>query len=143
VLELVKADKDRERRQVAIVDARGRVHAHTGSGCRAWAGHVTGEGFSAQGNILAGEGVVDAMAAAFRASEGELAERLLGALEAGQRAGGDRRGQRSAALLVVRKDGGYGGNNDRYVDLRVEDHEAPVAELKRLLALYWRDRLGR
>jgi uncharacterized Ntn-hydrolase superfamily protein len=143
VAALVEADADRDRRQVALVDARGRVAAHTGTGCREWAGHLEGDGFSVQGNILAGEQVLAAMAKAFRESEGELAERLVTALEAGQGAGGDRRGQRSAALLVVRKNGGYGGNNDRYVDLRVEDHEAPIAELKRLLALYWRDRLGR
>ncbi len=143
VAALTAADAERDRRQLGIVDAKGRAAAFTGAGCLAWAGHRTGENFTAQGNILAGEKVVDAMAGAFVAAKGELADRLVEALAAGQRAGGDKRGQQSAALLVVRKNGGYGGNNDRYIDLRVEDHEKPIAELKRLLDLYKRDRLGR
>jgi len=142
---LLRADAGRARRQVGIVDAAGRAAAHTGEECHAWAGHRTGEGYTVEGNILAGKEVVDAMAKAFEASagQGELADRLMAALAAGQRAGGDRRGQQSAALLVVRKNSGYGGNNDRYIDLRVEDHEKPIAELSRLLALYKRERLGR
>jgi len=143
VAALTKGDADRERRQVGIVDAKGRAAAFTGKECLDWAGHRTGEGFSVQGNILVKKEVVDAMADAFVAAKGELADRLMEALEAGQRAGGDKRGMQSAALLVVRKNGGYGGNNDRYIDLRVEDHEKPIAELKRLLVLYKRDRLGR
>jgi uncharacterized Ntn-hydrolase superfamily protein len=143
VAALTATDPGRDRRQLGIVDARGRAAAYTGTGCLAWAGHRTGENFTAQGNILAGEKVVDAMAQAFVAAQGELADRLMEALAAGQRAGGDKRGQQSAALLVVRKNGGYGGNNDRYIDLRVEDAKEPIEELKRLLALYKRDRLGR
>jgi len=143
VAALTAADGDRDRRQVGIVDAQGRAAAHTGARCNAWAGHKVGEHFAAQGNILAGEKVVDAMAEEFAEAHGELADRLLAALAEGQRAGGDKRGQQSAALLVVRKNAGYGGNNDRYIDLRVEDHEKPIAELKRLLDLYKRDRLGR
>jgi uncharacterized Ntn-hydrolase superfamily protein len=143
VAALTEADAGRDRRQLGIVDARGRAAAYTGKGCHAWAGHRTGDGFAVQGNILVGPEVLDAMAAAFLAARGELADRLVEALAAGQRAGGDRRGQQSAALLVVRKNGGYGGNNDRYVDLRVEDGKEPIVELKRLLALYKRDRLGR
>jgi len=140
---LTSADPDRERRQVGIVDAKGHAAAFTGAECQEWAGHKTGDGFSVQGNILAGEKVVDAMADAFLAAKGELADRLVEALEAGQRAGGDKRGMQSAALLVTRKNGGYGGNNDRYIDLRVEDAKEPITELKRLLDLYKRVRLGR
>jgi uncharacterized Ntn-hydrolase superfamily protein len=140
---LTSADPARDRRQLGVVDAKGRAAAYTGAACLAWAGHRTGDGFSVQGNILAGPKVADAMAEAFLAAKGELADRLVAALAAGQRAGGDKRGQQSAALLVVRRNGGYGGNNDRYIDLRVEDHEKPIEELKRLLELYKRDRLGR
>jgi uncharacterized Ntn-hydrolase superfamily protein len=143
VATLTGADGGRDRRQLGIVDAKGRAAAFTGGACLDWAGHRTGDGFAAQGNILAGKRVVDAMADAFVASKGELADRLLDALAAGQRAGGDKRGMQSAALLVVRKNGGYGGNNDRYIDLRVEDGKDPIAELKRLLDLYKRARLGR
>jgi uncharacterized Ntn-hydrolase superfamily protein len=143
VATLTGADADRDRRQVGIVDAKGRAAAHTGAGCLDWAGHRTGEGFTVQGNILAGKPVVDAMADGFVAAKGELADRLVEALAAGQRAGGDKRGMQSAALLVTRKNGGYGGNNDRYIDLRVEDAKDPIAELKRLLDLYKRVRLGR
>src|SRR5262245_47444256 len=127
-------------RQVAMIDAQGRVAAHTGEECIPWAGHKIGGNFSVQGNLLAGEEVVAAMAAAFekaRASgEGELAEWMLAALEAGQAAGGDRRGQQSAALMVVRAKAGPGGDNDRYIDLRVDDHTTPIAELARLLRLH-------
>jgi uncharacterized Ntn-hydrolase superfamily protein len=143
VAALTGGDAGRDKRQVGIVDAKGRAAAYTGSQCLDWAGHRTGDGFTVQGNILAGKQVVDAMADAFAASKGELADRLVEALAAGQRAGGDKRGMQSAALLVVRKNGGYGGNNDRYVDLRVEDAKEPIAELKRLLDLYKRVRLGR
>ncbi len=133
---LIAEDEGRDLRQVGIVDARGRAAAYTGKGCFEWAGHIVGSGYACQGNILAGPRVVEAMAEAFEKSQGELAHRLLAALEAGQAAGGDRRGQQSAALLVVREKGGYGGFNDRYVDLRVDDHPEPIKELKRLLSLY-------
>ncbi len=133
---LIAEDEGRDLRQVGIVDAKGRAAAYTGKDCFEWAGHVIGPGYACQGNILAGPKVVEAMAEAFEKSEGELAHRLIAALEAGQAAGGDRRGQQSAALLVVREKGGYGGFNDRYVDLRVDDHPEPIKELKRLLSLY-------
>jgi uncharacterized Ntn-hydrolase superfamily protein len=137
---LLAADAKRALRQVAFIDAEGRVAVHTGDECNAWAGHRTGEHFSVQGNLLAGEGVVTAMAEAFEkartAGSGELAEWLTASLTAGQAAGGDKRGQQSAALLVVRAKGGPGGDNDRYIDLRVEDHPEPITELARLLALH-------
>lgn len=133
---LISADPDRELRQVGIVDAQGRAAAFTGEKCLPWAGHIVGENFACQGNILAGKEVVEAMAAAFLQTSGTLAERLLSALFAGQKAGGDRRGQQSAALLVVKEKGGYGGFNDRYIDLRVDDHPRPIEELKRLYELH-------
>ena len=126
---LLEADDGREARQVALVDAQGQVAAHTGSECHDWAGHKTGDGFSVQGNLLAGEAVVDAMAQGFSRAEGELADRLAAALRAGENAGGDRRGKQSAALQVVRPNGGYGGDTDRYLDLRVDDAEEPVKRL--------------
>ncbi|GBC99138.1 hypothetical protein HRbin17_01659 [bacterium HR17] len=133
--QLLANDKDRELRQVGIVDAKGRAAAFTGKKCLPWAGHIVGKGFAVQGNILAGEQVVKAMAKAFQEAKGELAERLMAALEAGEEAGGDARGKQSAAILVVRKGAGYGGFNDRYIDLRVDDHPEPVKELKRILAI--------
>ncbi|KAB8143303.1 DUF1028 domain-containing protein [Chloroflexia bacterium SDU3-3] len=133
---LLAEDEGREHRQASFVDAAGNAAAFTGAACFPWAGHIVGEGFTVQGNILAGPEVAEAMAAAFRATEGELAERLLAALSAGDAAGGDSRGRQSAALYVARKGGSYGGYIDRYIDLRVDDHAAPVAELARLLRLH-------
>ncbi len=133
---LVASDPRRDHRQVAVVDARGGSAAWTGRLCFRWAGHRTGPGYACAGNILTGEEVVAAMERAFLDSSGPLAERLVGALRAGQEAGGDSRGQQSAALLVVRAGGGYGGYTDRAVDLRVDDHPAPIAELERLLRLH-------
>jgi uncharacterized Ntn-hydrolase superfamily protein len=132
---LLAEDKDREHRQVGIVDAKGRAIAFTGKKCLPLAGHLVGKGYAVQGNILAGEQVVKAMAQAFESTKGELAERLMAALEAGESAGGDARGKQSAALLVVRKGGGYGGFDDRYIDLRVDDNPEPVKELRRLLTM--------
>ncbi|MDI3317642.1 MAG: DUF1028 domain-containing protein [Bacillota bacterium] len=136
VEELTASDEGRSQRQLAVVDARGEAYAWTGAACPDWAGHRTGPGFSCQGNILAGPRVVEAMAEAFAGAGGELADRLLAALRAGQAAGGDRRGQQSAALLVVRERGGYGGFDDRALDLRVDDHPRPIEELARLLDLH-------
>ncbi len=133
---LIGEDELRAQRQLGIVDASGRAAAYTGSECFSWAGHLVGEGWCCQGNILVGEGTIQAMANAFLEAQGELAERLLAALAAGQAAGGDRRGQQSAALLVVRVGGGYGGLSDRYIDLRVDDHPRPIEELARLLKLH-------
>lgn len=136
---LLETDDGRARRQVAIVDGEGRVAHFTGDACSSWAGAEVGEHFCCLGNILAGEEVVAEMARAFRESEGPLAERMVAALAAGQAAGGDRRGRQSAALLVVEKKGGFGGFNDRYIDLRVDDDPQPIEELDRLLDL----KLGR
>lgn len=130
---LTESDVAHERRQVGVVSASGLSVAFTGAQCLEWAGGRIGDGYAVQGNILADHTVIDAMADSFEASVGEiLPERLLGALEAGQAAGGDRRGRQSAALLVVREGWGYGGQNDRFRDLRVDEHEQPIAELRRV-----------
>jgi uncharacterized Ntn-hydrolase superfamily protein len=134
-LEIVKrGDPDREQRQVGIVDAKGTAATFTGSACFPWAGGRTGKGYAVQGNILVGKETIDAMAKAFESTGGELEERLLAALVAGGKAGGDRRGEQSAALLVVRKGAGYDGQ-DNFVDLSVYDHATPIAELVRLQKL--------
>ncbi len=134
---LLAGDAGRESRQLGIVSAKGASIAHTGRECQTWAGHRSGPNYTVQGNILTGEPVVVAMEQAFLAAPpGPLGGRLLAALEAGQAAGGDSRGQQSAALLVVRTKGGYGGFNDRYCDLRVDDHATPIAELRRLYTLW-------
>ena len=133
---LVEADEGREDRQVGLVDAAGRVATFTGSKCMDWAGGATGRGFAAQGNILVGEEVVGALSRTFEEAEGDLCDRLLAALLAGDEAGGDRRGRQSAALLVVREGGGYEGRNDRYIDLRVDDHPDAPAELARLFDVW-------
>ena len=135
VRRLTEADPDRERRQLAVIDAKGNVAHFTGSQCIPWAGAIAGPNYSAQGNILVGEQVVRAMARAFETTRGDLADRLVAALAAGQEAGGDARGQQSAGLLVVRKGAGFGGS-DRYIDLRVDDHPEPIRELQRLLRRY-------
>jgi len=124
-------------------DARGRVAAFTGSRCIDWKGHKFGKHVVALGNILVGERVLDAMLEAYESTEGELVDKLLAALEAGDRAGGDRRGKQSAAILVVRENGGFLGFGDRYVDLRVDDHPEPVLELIRIFRLYDSTRLLR
>ena len=136
VEKLLSDDPQSQVRQVAVVDSEGSVSAYTGNECMNWAGHVTGRGYSCQGNILAGRDVVESMAHAYEGTKGDLIDRLLAALTAGQRAGGDRRGQQSAALLVVREKGGYEGFTDRYVDLRVDDSPTPIEELKRVFHVY-------
>jgi uncharacterized Ntn-hydrolase superfamily protein len=134
---LTRADGDRDHRQLGVVDARGGSATFTGSACMEWAGGLAGPGFAAQGNILVGEETVAALATTFTASDGlPLAERLIECLAAAQAAGGDRRGQQSAAVLVVEKDGGYASLSDVLVDLRVDDHAQPVAELARLYAMH-------
>jgi uncharacterized Ntn-hydrolase superfamily protein len=133
---LTSEDEDREHRQVGVVDARGRASTFTGSECFDWAGGVTGEHYAAQGNILVGKETVEAMASTYAEADGDLATRLLEALDAGQVAGGDSRGKQSAALLVVREGGGYGGDTDRLVDLRVDDHPEPIRELIRIRDLH-------
>jgi uncharacterized Ntn-hydrolase superfamily protein len=136
VATLTSADEGRDDRQLGVVDASGAAATFTGARCLDWAGGRTGDGFCCQGNILTGPDVVDAMVAAFEDARGSLAPRLLAALRAGDEAGGDRRGRQSAALLVVREKGGYGGAIDRAVDLRVDDHQRPVEEITRLLTLH-------
>lgn len=133
---LTGADDEAAHRQLGVVDVSGEAATYTGSECLDWAGGVKGIGFCCQGNILAGPEVVQRMSEAFESTEGELAARLLAALEAGDTAGGDRRGRQSASVYVVREGGGYGGGIDRTVDLRVDDHPRPIIELKRLFELH-------
>ena len=137
VEQLTAADDDRAQRQLGVVDGAGRGATFTGSECLDWAGGRAGDGYAAQGNILVSAETVDAMVDAFAATAGRpLAERLIDCLAAAQAAGGDRRGQQSAALLVVERDGGYAGLSDILVDLRTDDHERPVEELRRLYRLH-------
>jgi uncharacterized Ntn-hydrolase superfamily protein len=133
---LTAADEGRDHRQLGVVDADGGSATFTGAECLEWAGGTTGKCYAAQGNILVSGETVDALASTFESSTGPLAERLLDCLDAAQAAGGDRRGQQSAAILVVEKDGGYGKLSDVLVDLRVEDHERPLEELRRLYGLH-------
>jgi uncharacterized Ntn-hydrolase superfamily protein len=134
--QLIAGDEGSARRQVGLVDAQGRTATFTGDECHAWAGGLTGTYYAAQGNILVSRETVEAMAKAFEEAKGELADRLVVALAAGQGAGGDRRGQQSAAVLVVRAEGGYAGYNDRYLDLRVDDDPAPIERLQALVDLH-------
>ncbi|TFG34034.1 DUF1028 domain-containing protein [Candidatus Thorarchaeota archaeon] len=133
---LLKEDEGREHRQVGIVDSKGRAIAHTGKECMEWAGHIVGNGFCCQGNILVSQDVVENMAEVYEQTEGDLVDKLFASLNAGQAAGGDRRGMQSASILVVRKAGGYEGGNDRYVDVRVDEHPCPILELERIFKIY-------
>jgi uncharacterized Ntn-hydrolase superfamily protein len=133
---LTSADEGRDHRQLGVVDGEGRGASFTGAECMEWAGGRTGPCYAAQGNILVSAETVDAIAETFESSSGPLPERLLACLDAAQAAGGDRRGQQSAALLVVEQDGGYGKLSDTVVELRVEDHERPLEELRRLYRLH-------
>jgi uncharacterized Ntn-hydrolase superfamily protein len=138
VEQLTAVDDDRAQRQLGVVDAAGRGATFTGSECLDWAGGRAGDGYAAQGNILVSAETVDAVVDSFLASGGRpLAERLIDCLAEAQAAGGDRRGQQSAALLVVERDGGYAGLSDTLVDLRADDHERPVEELRRLYQLHF------
>jgi uncharacterized Ntn-hydrolase superfamily protein len=141
--EMLGEDDGRATRQVGAVDAAGGAATFTGDECMPWAGGRAGDGYACQGNILVGPEVIEAMVEAFERTEGDLVDRLLAALTAGDRAGGDRRGRQSAALLVVRQGGGYGGYTDRYVDLRVDDHDDAVTEIARVFQAYDRDILIR
>lgn len=136
---LLSIDERREHRQIGVVSAGGEAHAYTGSKCIEYAGHIVGDGYSIQGNILTGGEVLESMAKAYEVTKGELVDKLLAALKAGDEAGGDKRGKQSAAIVVLRPCGGYGGcieGVDRYVDLRVDDHPDPVNELIRLFKLW-------
>lgn len=135
---LTAADDQRALRQVGMVDKNGLAASYTGTDCFDWAGHIIGKGYACQGNILI-PGTVEAMAATYeraREGSGELADWLVEALAAGQEAGGDSRGRQAAGVLVVRENGGYGGNNDRYLDLRVDDHPDPIAKLAELVTMH-------
>jgi uncharacterized Ntn-hydrolase superfamily protein len=134
--ELLSDDDGREHRQVGMIDSLGAAATFTGADCMPWAGGKIGTHFAAQGNILTGPEVVEAMAASFAQAQGDLPNRLLAVLAAGDRAGGDRRGRQSAAILVVKAGAGYGGFNDRWIDYRVDDHPAPVERLAELLELH-------
>jgi uncharacterized Ntn-hydrolase superfamily protein len=136
VARLTEADEGRDQRQLGVVDAHGGAASFTGPGCHDWAGGRTGDCYAAQGNILVSGATVDALAETFEATSGPLAERLLDCLDAAQAAGGDKRGQQSAALLVVERDGGYASLSDTLVDLRVDDHPRPLEELRRLFGLH-------
>jgi uncharacterized Ntn-hydrolase superfamily protein len=139
VEQLTSADDGRDQRQLGIVDRNGGSATYTGAGCHAWAGGRNGPCYAAQGNILVSEATVEALVLSFEGSAGRpLSERLLDCLEAAQAAGGDSRGQQSAALFVVERDGGYAGLSDALVDLRVDDHVQPIAELRRLTQLHAR-----
>jgi uncharacterized Ntn-hydrolase superfamily protein len=133
---LLARDRERDQRQVGLVDANGNSASFTGKSCTEWAGSLNGPGYAIQGNILAGAEVIHEMERAFLSRRGPLPERLLAALEAGNIAGGDRRGRQSAALLVVKPKAGYGGHNDRWVDYRVDDHLNPIPHLAELLELH-------
>jgi uncharacterized Ntn-hydrolase superfamily protein len=133
---LTSTDEAADERQLGIVNAQGRSATYTGKKCIEWAGGSARPNVAVQGNILAGPAVVNDMISAFTNSKGHLADRLVAALRAGQAAGGDRRGKQSAALYIAKPNGGYGGFNDRYVDLRVDDHPEPIEELARILELY-------
>jgi uncharacterized Ntn-hydrolase superfamily protein len=136
---VLASDEKKEYRQIGVVDAKGEAYAYTGGKCIPYAGHIVGDGYAVQGNILVGEEVLEAMAKAFETTKGELVDKLLAALKAGDQAGGDKRGKQSAAIIVVRPCGGYGGcleGVDKYVDLRVDDHPDPVNELIRLFKIW-------
>ena len=134
---LTTADDGRDQRQLGVVDGQGRAATFTGEQCFDWAGGRTGDGYAAQGNILVSEATVDALADTFERSAGRpLAPRLLDCMDAAQAAGGDRRGQQSASLIVVEKDAGYAGLSDIVVDLRVDDHERPLEELRRIFGIH-------
>jgi uncharacterized Ntn-hydrolase superfamily protein len=134
---LTTADEGRDHRQLGVVDGKGGSATFTGAECMDWAGGRTGPFYAAQGNILVSAETVDAIAEAFEASAGKpLAERLMDSLDAAQAAGGDRRGQQSAALLVVERDGGYAGLSDGVVDLRVDEHKRPLEELRRIYVMH-------
>ena len=136
LVELLRDDKDKELRQIGLVDAKGGSATLTGQGCFPWAGGVSGKGYAIQGNILKSGRVVPAMEKKFLSTKGSLPKRLHAALLAGDRAGGDKRGRQSAAIYVVKMGGGYGGFIDRWIDYRVDDHDDPVLRLGELLELH-------
>jgi uncharacterized Ntn-hydrolase superfamily protein len=133
---LTEADDEAPTRQIGVVGSDGSIAAFTGEECHEFAGDRQGDHYTVQGNILENEATVEAMAEAFETTEGGLPEKLLAALFAGNEAGGDSRGEQSAAMYVAKPDGGYDGGNDRWIDVRVDDHESPIEELERVFRLY-------
>ncbi len=133
---LIKDDEKKEERQVGIVDSFGNTASFTGSECFEWAGHIVGKNFSCQGNILVSEEVVKAMTKAFETTRGDLIEKFFAVLDAGQEAGGDRRGRESAAILIVKEKGAYDGGTDNYINIRVDEHPTPIKELKKVFEIY-------
>lgn len=134
---LLENDEEKEYRQLGVIDASGNSANFTGRECQNFAGDIKGKNFTAQGNILVNEETLSEMASAFEKKEGPLADRLVSSLQAGQKAGGDSRGKQAAALYIAKKNGSYGGYSDRYIDLRVDDHNNPIKELARLLNLFY------
>ncbi len=137
---LTEADSRREYRQLAVIDKDGNTAVHTGENCSEWAGNIEGENYAVQGNLLVSRQTLKDMSETFRYTVGRLADRIIAALEAGQKAGGDKRGRQAAALFVVKNGCGINNLDDRYIDLRVDDHIAPIKELKRLLKLFYQQR---
>jgi len=136
IQELIREDEEREQRQVGIVDSYGNAASFTGKKCFDWAGHVIGENYACQGNILASEEVVTAMSDTFKSTSGDLIERFFAVLEAAQEKGGDKRGREAAAILIVKEKGAYDGGTDKYIDIRVDEHPTPIKELKKVFEIY-------
>jgi len=133
---LIKDDDLKENRQLGIIDSYGNAASYTGSKCFEWAGHIVGKNFACQGNILASERVVKAMAKSYEKIDGDLIDKLLGVLKAGQEKGGDKRGRESAAILIVKEKGAYDGGTDKYIDIRVDEHPYPIKELRKIFEIY-------
>ena len=134
--DLIKNDHLKEQRQLGVVDSSGNAASFTGKECYDWAGSIVGKNFACQGNILASEEVVKNMANAYEKTKGDLVERLFAALESAQEAGGDKRGQEAAAILIVKEKGAYDGGTDRYIDIRVDEHPSPIQELRKVFNVY-------
>jgi uncharacterized Ntn-hydrolase superfamily protein len=133
---LIKNDEEKDQRQIGVVDMFGNAASYTGKECYDWAGHIVGDHYCCQGNILASNEVVNAMSEAYEGTEGDLIERLFAALEAGQEKGGDKRGREAAAILIVKEKGAYDGGTDRYIDIRVDEHPYPIKELRKVFEVY-------
>lgn len=136
IQELIKEDDLREERQIGVVDSFGNSASFTGEKCFDWAGHIVGDHYACQGNILASEEVVNAMSKAYKNTKADLVDKLFATLEAGQSKGGDRRGREAAAILIVKEKGAYDGGTDRYIDIRVDEHQTPIKELRKVFEIY-------